>query len=194
MKQGASRHSLADRKDDLYETPDCATLALLRNVALPRVIWEPCAGRGAISRLLHAAGHTVIAQDLNAHSDADRDITPGIDFLMERRAPDGAQTIVTNPPYKLSDEFIRHGLALGCDVIVLLRLMAIEGAGRADIIEGHLLNVYAGIERLPFMHRDGWDGPKNANSGAPFAWFHFAATKRLPCVPIQLRRMSWRAA
>lgn len=192
MRQGAARHSLADRKDDLYETPACATEALLRHVPLPNRIWEPCAGRGAISRLLKATGRHVVAQDLNAYPGADSDITPRIDFLMERAPPPSIDCIVTNPPFKIGDKFIRHGLSLGCDVIVLLRLMAIEGAGRSDLIDGHLVAVWSGIERLPFMHREGWTGKKNANSGAPFAWFYFTATKRLPGLPIHLQRISWR--
>jgi hypothetical protein len=51
---------------------------------------------------------------------------------MAYRAPDGVEAIVTNPPDNLPDAFIRHGLALGQSVIVLLRLMAPEGAGRAE--------------------------------------------------------------
>lgn len=194
MRQGAARHSFADRGDDLYETPECATRALLREVCLPQRVWEPSAGRGAISRILREAGHGVVAQDLVAHEGADAGIASGVDFLMERAAPEGVYTIVTNPPFKLADKFIRHGLSLGCDVIVLLRLMALEGASRSDIIDRHLMRVLAGIERLPMMHRDGWEGPKNSNSGAPFAWFQFSATGRLPRIPIELHRISWRAA
>lgn len=190
MKQGATRHALADRKDDLYETPAEATRALMRNVPLPKWIWEPAAGRGAIARELMSAGHRVICTDLVKHDDADEYIESGIDFLMERRPP-SVQAIVTNPPYKLADEFVRHGLSLNLPVIVLLRLMAIEGTKRSDIVDGHLHEMWAGRERLPFMHRDGWDGPKNSNSGAPFAWFVFRPEKRAG--PIALHRMSWRA-
>ena len=34
------RHSIFTRGDDLYETPEVATLALLRAEPLPRTIWE----------------------------------------------------------------------------------------------------------------------------------------------------------
>src|SRR6185437_11520028 len=112
--------------------------------------------------------------DLCAYEGRDLDISTGVDFLTERRPiDDRVETIVTNPPYKLADQFIRHGLSLGLPVIVLLRLMAIEGAHRSDLIDKHLIRIWAGIERLPFMHREGWTGPKNSNSGAPFAWFVF---------------------
>lgn len=196
MKQGASRHALADRKDDLYETPACAIRALLRVeplLALPRRIWEPCAGRGAISRELAAGGHDVVSMDLVPHAGADPGILTPVDFLMEPRAPAGVEMIVTNPPYKLADDFVRHGLRHAPVVMVLLRLMALEGAGRSDLIDRHLARVWAGIERLPTMHREGWEGKRLSVSGAPFAWFVFEAEPR-GARPVELRRMSWRDA
>jgi hypothetical protein len=192
VRQGADRAPLKDRKNDLYETPPEATLTLLRAEPLPPLIWEPCAGRGAIARILRAAGRTVVTHDLVAYEGADPGIESGIDFLMERQAPIGCACVVTNPPFKLADAFIRHGLALGCDVIVLLRLMAIEGANRTDLMDTFCRRVHAGIERLPQMHREGWEGPKQSNSGAPFAWFVFSPTPRPLGSPIDLRRVSWR--
>ncbi len=191
MKQGASRHALAARGDDLYETPAVATEALLRVEPLAGLIWEPCAGRGAIARVLRAAGHHVVTQDLVAYEGADAGIETPIDFLMETRAPEGCAAIVTNPPYKLADAFVRRGLLLAPRVIVLLRLMALEGTGRSDLIDRHLRRVWAGRERLPAMHREGWAGNKISASGAPFAWFVFDAAARGDA-PVELRRMSWR--
>ena len=192
MRQGADRAALKDRKDDLYETPTCAIETLLRVQPLPQVLWEPCAGRGAISRVLRAHGHRVITHDLVAHDGADDGIATPIDFLMERRVPEGVTGICTNPPFKNADAFIRHGLDLGCRVIVLLRLMALEGASRSDLIDNHLVKVWAGKERLPQMHREGWTGSKTSNSGAPFAWFIFDPKPRGDAC-IELRRMSWRS-
>ena len=185
------RHSWADRGNDLYETPSVAIRALIATGEVERLgapVWEPCAGRGAILRELKAAGFLSIAQDLVAYDGADEGIETPIDFLFERAA---RGPIVTNPPYKIQDQFIRHGLSLGVPVIVLLRLATLEGAARTDLIDIHLRRVWAGIERLPMMHRDGWEGPKNGNSGAPFAWFVFEPGKRLGA--IELRRISWRA-
>ena len=204
MRQGASRHRLQDRGNDLYETPIEAVRALLGTGELDRLagddgispmakIREPCAGRGAISEPLKAAGHEVVAQDLVAYEGAAAGIATPIDFLLETRAPAGCRLIVTNPPYKLADAFIRHGLRFVPHVVVLLRLMALEGAGRSDLIDWHLRRVWAGRERLPAMHREGWSGNRQKGSGAPFAWFVFSADPRGDA-PIELRRMSWRAA
>jgi hypothetical protein len=192
MNQGAKRHALSERGNDLYETPACAIRTLIKAEKLPHVIWEPCAGKGAISRELIVAGHVVQASDLVAYDGADFGIYSGRDFLFERAPPRGCRTIVTNPPFKLADKFVRHGISLGCDVIVLLRLMAIEGSGRSDIVDSHLVKILAGVERLPMMHRDGWTGRKIGSSGAPFAWFKFTATPR-QSPAIELQRVSWRS-
>lgn len=191
-KQGAARGRLKERKDDLHETHPIAVRALLRVEELSPYIWEPSAGRGAISRVLIEAGHHVKASDLVMYEGADPYIETPIDFLMERKAPAKGCVIVTNPPYKLADEFIRHGLSLGCPMIVLLRLMAIEGSSRSDLNDVYLHRIWAGIERLPMMHRDGWQGKKIDTSGVPFGWFVYLPTPRGEA-PIALRRMSWRS-
>lgn len=197
MRQGAARHALRDRKDDLYETPEiCVTAAHAAGVFKclpPGAVWEPCAGRGAISRVLRRLGRAVIAQDLVDHPGRDGDIATGIDFLMERQAPTDASCIITNPPFKLADDFIRHGLTVVPYVVVLLRAMAIEGAGRADLIDRHLLEYWIGIDRPPAMHREGWTGNRLSHSGAPFAWFIFRRLPRPPHDDIRLKRFRWRA-
>ena len=186
---GANRHALKERRNDLYETPSCATDTLLREYPLPVNIWEPACGRGAISRILEKAGHNVISTDLVDYGYGDS----GVDFLMEWRRRDGVEAIVTNPPFKNANDFVRKSLELAPKCIMLLRLAFLEGAGRSDIIDGHLSELLVGIERLPMMHRDGWDGPKKSNAAQPFAWFVFERDRDVS-VETRLRRVSWRAA
>lgn len=190
LSTGSVRHSLSDRGDDCYETPEQATHTLMRVERLPRVLWEPSCGPGAIVRLLRAAGHKVIATDLVDYGLDDSEA--GVDFLMESRAPAGVKTIIGNPPFKLANEFVRHGLTLAPTVIMLLRLAYLEGEGRSDIIDNHLRRVWLGRERLPMMHRRGWDGPVIGNVAMPFAWFVF--TQKPTNGLIRMRRTSWRTA
>ena len=206
MNQGAKRHALSERGHDLYETPACAPAALLLHEPLIQedvTIWEPCAGRGAISRVLRAAGHEVVTEDLAAYDGADPGIAAPRDFFMAERPPQNCGLIVTNPPFMHADEFILHGLDLGCDVIVLLRLMAQEGVDgkrkgsgvRSKLIDQHLARVWLGRERLPMLHRDGWEGKKiQGSSGVPFAWFVFEARPHDPDRGYVTRRISWRVA
>jgi hypothetical protein len=189
VRVGNTRHALKDRKDDLYETPAVAVHTLIRCETLPHLVWECAAGRRAIADILEDAGHDVVCTDLVRRNAPG--VHEGIDFLMEQQAWLGAECIVTNPPFKLADEFVRHGLKLCPKVIMLLRWAYAEGAGRSDIIDGHLSRAWLGKERLPMMHRDGWEGNKDTNAGQPFAWFVF---EREPVTPGQftVRRMSWR--
>jgi hypothetical protein len=195
VRQGADRGPLKDRGHDLYETPACATRALIRTGCLNqfRVLIEPCAGRGAISRELKAGGWRVIADDLMAYEGADADIQAGIDFFTEARPVFHLQptvAIVTNPPFRQADDFIRHGLKRGLPVIVLLRLMALEGANRSDILQ-HLHHVFIGIERLPKFQRDNWQGNRLKTETAPFGWFIFRPQKRHGDT-FTVSRVSWR--
>lgn len=164
------RHRYAERGNDLYETPACAIEALLAVENLPRRIWEPACGPGAIARVLRARGHEVFASDLVHYDSPDQD-AHGVDFLLERVAPEGFEAIVTNPPYRLADAFVTHALDLADTVAMLLRLAFLEGKRRTDLIERRgLARVWVFRGRLPMMHRAGWAGPR-ASSSMAFAWF-----------------------
>src|SRR5262249_45820631 len=129
-------------------------------------------GRGAIVAVLRAHGHEVVASDF---VDYGVPVTApgyfGVDFLLERRAPEGTEAIVTNPPFSRAEEFVEHALELCPRVIILLRLAFLESERRSRILDtGTLARVHVFRRRLPMMHRDGWKGPK-ASSAMAFAWF-----------------------
>jgi hypothetical protein len=184
---GTGRALLSERGNDLYQTPPAAVHALLRVEALPKVIWEPACGPGAIVNVLRGAGYRVFASDLKNYGCRDSD--GGVDFLMERSVPYGVEAIVTNPPFKIGGEFVAHALALGVPkVAMLLRLQFLESERRNAILDGGLLaRVYPFAKRLPMMHRDGWDGRK-ARSAMAFAWFVWEATHRGRA---EIQRISW---
>jgi hypothetical protein len=182
----AGRHALAARGDDCYESPPEAVRALLRVEELPRYVWEPAAGRGAIVKILRDAGHEVVASDLVDYGEPSH--FSGRDFLMERKAPDRCEAIVTNPPFRLAEQFVGHALELCPLVIMLLRLAFFESERRTDLLEGRgLARVHAFRKRLPMMHRSGWEGRK-ASSAIPFAWFCW---DRSHSGPPTLNRISW---
>ena len=120
-------HPQAVRGLDLNETPACADLALMRAEALPRHLWEPAAGRGAIARELRAAGHIVTTADI-----VERDFRSTSWRRPEDAEAAGCTAIVTNPPYgrAVLDPFVRHALDLSPRVYLLLRLSFLEGTGR----------------------------------------------------------------
>ena len=82
-----------------------------------------------------------------------------------------SELICTNPPFKNAGAFVAHALKVCPRVIMLLRLAFLESRRRSQIIEsGTLARVHVFRERLPRMHRDGWNGPL-ASSSMSFAWF-----------------------
>ena len=168
VQPGAHPH--VDRGNDCYSTPPVAVDALLRVEDLPYRIWEPAAGRGAIVRVLREAGHVVTASDI-IHYDFPLDFEG--DFLKLTKAPPGTELILTNPPFMHATEFVEQALSLCPRVIMLARLAFLESRRRCGILDtGMLAAVHVFIERLPFLHRDGWTGPR-ASSAIPFAWFVF---------------------
>lgn len=190
----SGRAPLADRGNDLYETPECAVRALLDVERLPDTIWEPACGRSAIVRVLASAGHRVYATDLVNYAAPEQDAA-GIDFLFERQLPSVAAigAIVTNPPYKLAGQFVLHALTFGVPVYMLLRLAFLESERRRTILEnGWLRRVYVFRNRLPMMYRHGYSRTlKQGSSAIPFAWFCWDP---MHSGPTELRRISWSAA
>jgi hypothetical protein len=99
---------------DFYATPAWVTEVLLREVPLPNGIWEPCCGKGDMSRVLEARGHSVVSTDLVYRGYGEG----GRDFMKETSLPDGVTAIVTNPPYALYGEkgtlhlLVAHALEL----------------------------------------------------------------------------------
>jgi hypothetical protein len=169
------RHTAADRGPELYETPPEATHALLAHEMLPQRLWEPAAGRGAIVRVLRAAGHTVLSTDLHDHPGAepwDVDQT-GLHFLKPLKGIPEIGAIVTNPPFSLAQEFVDRSLQYAPMCCMLLRLVFLESESRHDWFKRvGLRRVHVFSNRLPFMHRDGWSGPRSTSTTA-FAWFIF---------------------
>jgi hypothetical protein len=193
LSTASKRDLLANRGNDLYQSPPEAVHALLRAETLPSIIWEPACGPGAIVRVLRDAGHTVHATDLVDYASPDQD-EHGWDFLFESRAPDGVEAIITNPPFKNAGEFVAKALTLCPKVIMLLRLAFIESEKRRPILDnGHLARVHDFRNRLPMMHRDGQGiqpTEKLSSSALAFAWFVWDTNHS---GPTELHRISWGA-
>ena len=94
------------------------------------------------------------------------------DFLNFKAAQAGEiDAVVTNPPYRLAQQFVRHALTLCPRVLMLLRLTFLESERRRDVLDGAgLIRVHVFRNRLPMMHRDGSAGNRVSNPTA-FAWY-----------------------
>ena len=153
--------------DDFYRTPAEGTEALLRVETFEGPIWEPACGDGAISKVLEAHGYEVMSTDLVDHGFGD---VHGLDFLDSFCASDGE--IVTNPPFKLAEKFVRHALDIAPGkVAMLLKLTFLEGQKRHDFFKEHPpARVWVFSKRLTTWR--GGPRPEGKSGGMiAFAWF-----------------------
>lgn len=129
-----SKNNVNRVKNDFYETPSEAIEAILeREKLLPGTILEPCAGRGAITKVISNKypKRKIISLDINPQS---KGIIKG-DFLVYT-PKESIQNIITNPPYKEAKQFLEKSLKLAKGkVIMLLQLGFLESKGRYQLFK-----------------------------------------------------------
>lgn len=192
---GNKTATAAERGPDFYASPYAALPPLLcaEGKRLPRTLWEPSCGNGALVLPLRNRGYDVVATDL--HDWGCPTSHGGIDFLSSVSSlykPTGSFGIVTNPPFGIVEEFVERAVSMAPYVALLLRLAFLESEGRMNWFPRvGLRRVHVIGERLPMMHRHGYEGPKLSNAGMCFAWFIFEAGKR-PAKQVPCRWVSWK--
>lgn len=176
---GASNHTKNERQsEDYYATDPIAIDKLVSVMALPKTIWECSCGAGHLSERLQDLGYNVISTDL-----VDRGYgKAGVDFLATKEMPSESNgnsdvAILTNPPYKISTDFIEHALQLlptNGYAIFLLKTTALEGKGRYTRLfkENPPRYVLQFIERLLCAKNGDFLGMKQGGGSAvAYAWF-----------------------
>lgn len=99
---------------DFFPTEPRFVDALLAHEPFEGEIWEPACGEGDMSDRLKLRGHDVFSSDIIDYGYAG---CVEFDFL---KADDSAENIVTNPPFKLFDQFVNHGLSLARKKLALI--------------------------------------------------------------------------
>lgn len=168
-------------EDDFYPTPPEAIKALILyaercgflNFERDK-IWEPACGDGAISNVFLDAGYEVVSSDLHNHGYG----TFGIDFLQQsdknffpNRYDTRINTIVTNPPFKYAERFVRKALEFDqiTKVAMLCRLNFLESISRKTLFQTTpFYRVLVFSDRISITR----NGKKMKNSGiVAYAWF-----------------------
>lgn len=162
-------------EDDFYATPPEATEALLKveDVVYPAL--EPACGQGHISKLIDDS--SLVSTDLVERGYG---FAP-IDFLAdydkwEEIFPDYVfQTVITNPPFNLFQEFAEKALKIAQKKVILFgKIQALEGQKRATFMENSpLKTVYVFKKRINPM-RNGSPVDENGKPWAStmaFAWY-----------------------
>ena len=125
---------------DFYPTPPWGTRALMERVILPQMggrqvkhltCWEPAAGHGDMSRPLAEYFGRVLTTDIHDHG---KIVHQQHDFLMPYMPDgiDGADWIITNPPFQLAERFIERASQIKGwqGTAMLVRSAFLEGTGR----------------------------------------------------------------
>jgi hypothetical protein len=148
------RHGSADD----FQTPDYALGPLLRYLRRDWTVWECACGRGNLAAGLRRRGFTVLATD----------VAEGHDFLSWQ--PRRFDCVITNPPFKYKDEFIRRCYLLGKPFALLLPLTTFETPKRQRMFQEY------GVEVIFLDRRINFETPRRvveSSSWFATAWFTF---------------------
>jgi len=162
-------------KEDYYATPKEATESLLNSLDLSdcESFYEPACGEGHISEVLKKFYPN---KDIHSTDLIDRGYGVGkIDFLKLDSFTRKFDCVITNPPFKLSQEFIEKGLKLSNKyVIMFAKIQLLEGVARRKLFNKFPPKyIYVFTERVNPL-RNGSPIDENGKKWAStmcFAWF-----------------------
>ena len=163
---GASNHSKLTREgNDYYATDPKAVELLLEKEKFSNKLLEPSCGEGHISKVLQDAGYQV-----ESHDSVDRGFgTVKVFFTVEKFDGD----IITNPPYKIALDFVKHSLEIipdGNKVAMFLKIQFLESKSRRIFFdEFSPKKIYVASSRLICAMNGEFD--KYKSSAACYAWF-----------------------
>jgi methylase of polypeptide subunit release factors len=107
-------------ENDFVQTPKEITEALLRMESFEGTILEPCCGKGAISEVLKSKGYNVVSSDKNDYGyGSQKDVY---------EIKEEYDNIVTNPPFSIKPEMVKHLFSITKKKLVLLWFVKCIGA------------------------------------------------------------------
>jgi len=182
----AQRTEPRDSADD-FPTPPWATRALIEHIIGPSTVaglscLEPACGRGYMARPLAEYFAEVEASDAFLYGfGSQRDF---LDYPFEALSHDW---LVTNPPFRLAEEFVERSLIVARrGVAILARTVFLESVGRYEgIFRDRPPSVFAQFsERVPMVKGRVDAKASTATGYAWFVWHKDAiASPRLTWVP-----------
>lgn len=166
-----SRRSEAAAAGDFYETPEWATKAIISELLKTGLIipvLDPCAGTGAILRVLRRYYPPALVGGLELNVELAKD-DPWIVVANALAVHwPGYQTVIMNPPYSMALAFVNYALAelrpRNGTVAALLRLGMLSSQRRADFWRRNPADVYV-LPRRPSFTADG------RTDASDYAWF-----------------------
>lgn len=166
----AQRHEPADSLDN-FPTPPWATRALMDGVLIGlagtdlMTCLEPACGQGHMAKPLLEYFSKVTAFDIHSYGYGDVG-----DFLNAPIKSGAFDWVITNPPFRLAEQFIEKSLDIAADgVAMLVRTSFFEGVGRYERIFSKRPPSYVAqfSERVP-MVKGRLD--RTASTATAYAW------------------------
>ena len=169
---GASSHAEGEREVNDYYATDPAVIKPLMDIIGIKVkgsrVWECACGEGHLSKeLLKYDFEKVYSSDLVNRGYGES----GLDFLKMNTIFQG--NIITNPPYKYAEEFVRKGISLvpkGNLVCMFLKITFLEGQKRRALFEEFPPKYVAVFSSRQKCAKNG-DFENTGSSAACYAWF-----------------------
>lgn len=165
-----SRCVKTDDRLNYYPTPLWSTRAFCEHVIDIRgkTVWEPACGEGHMVRALAEYATTVIATDVHCYGQ--RSLPH--DFLQPflPHAVLSVDWIISNPPFRLAEEFIVRGLDVAeIGVAMLVRTVFTEGVGRYErLFKDRPPSIIAQYAERVVMHKGRVS--KDGSTATAYAW------------------------
>lgn len=183
----AQRFEALDSLDD-FPTPRWATRALTEHVLEPdlfrgRSCWEPTCGRGFMAKTLAEYFGHVRSSDIHPYGFGEI-----LDFVNDDEAKSRTcDWIVTNPPFRLAEEFARRAIRQSkIGSAMLVRTNFIEGVGRFNRLFRDMPPAIVAqfVERVPILRGRVDAAASTATGYCWLVWLHeFAEPTRLVWIP-----------
>ena len=141
MLKGSSLVGTSDTRErvekDYYATPVSSTEALLNEIKFKGDFLEPCVGGGHIAKVIkeYYPNNNIYCMDIVDRGYEDTVVS---DFLTHDFKGKKFDSIITNPPYSMAQEFVEKSMSiLNCKgkVAMFLKIQFLEGIKRLDLFK-----------------------------------------------------------
>jgi len=164
------------RTDDAYMTPPWCVRRLLgvwRPNGRSGILVEPAVGTGNIVRTIGTEPFAWLTYDIREVEPIGEMHVTG-DFLLVGSHGTDAEAVVTNPPFSLAEEFIRHSRSCfpSAELVFLLRLAFLASAARLPLwCDVGTPDVWVLPNRPSFTGK--------GTDSADYGWFHWPVGRRI---------------
>lgn len=163
---GGAGHAQNEREENDYYATSPEAISMLLKLEIFDNVYECACGGGHLAKVLEEKGLLGKATDLIYRGYGEG----GVDFLKVEKW-DGC--IITNPPYKMAQQFIEHAIEIipeGKKVAMFLRIQFLEGKNRRKMFDKYPpKTIYVSSKRIACAL--GGDFNTINGSATCYAWY-----------------------